>query len=94
MFEIIFNIFFFNCETIKHMTNYNLAWMTNSWEGKSRWTGFVLGKIKTLWSSSQGTTNGGLNQLVDSINKIPGRKLIEVERENVDFAALCVLAYQ
>ncbi|XP_033222043.1 protein TANC2 isoform X3 [Belonocnema kinseyi] len=47
------------------------AWMTNSWEGKSRWTGFVLGKIKSLWSSSQGTTNDGLNQLVDSINKIP-----------------------
>ena len=53
--------------------------MTNSWEGKSRWTGSVLGKIKNLWSSSQGTTSVGLNQLVDSNNKVPGRKLIRVE---------------
>lgn len=42
------------------------AWMTSSWEGKSRWPGVVLGKIKSLWSSSQGSTSDGLNQLIDS----------------------------
>ncbi|XP_051163378.1 protein TANC2 isoform X2 [Leptopilina boulardi] len=46
------------------------AWMTTSLEGKSRWTGIVLGKIKNLWSSSQGTASNGLNQLVDTCNKI------------------------
>ncbi|XP_043290037.1 protein TANC2 isoform X2 [Venturia canescens] len=42
------------------------AWMTSSWEGKSRWPGVVLGKIKSLWSTSQGSTSDGLNQLIDS----------------------------
>ncbi|CAK9824589.1 Protein TANC2 [Anthophora retusa] len=46
------------------------AWMASSWEGKSRWPGVVLGKIKSLWSNSQGTTNDGLNQLIDSTNKV------------------------
>ncbi|KAK0089572.1 hypothetical protein PV325_006701 [Microctonus aethiopoides] len=45
------------------------AWMTSSWEGKSKWPGVVLGKIKSLWSTSQGTTNDGLNQLIDSSSK-------------------------
>lgn len=39
--------------------------MTSSWEGKSRWPGVVLGKIKSLWSTSQGTASDGLNQLID-----------------------------
>lgn len=43
--------------------------MTSSWEGKSKWPGVVLGKIKSLWSTSQGTTNDGLNQLIDSSSK-------------------------
>ncbi|XP_017792918.1 PREDICTED: protein TANC2 [Habropoda laboriosa] len=46
------------------------AWMASSWEGKSRWPGVVLGKIKSLWSNSQGTTNDGLNQLIDSTIKV------------------------
>nr|XP_050866440.1 protein TANC2 isoform X1 [Vespula vulgaris] len=46
------------------------AWMASSWEGKSRWPGLVLGKIKSLWSNSQGTANDGLNQLIDSSNKL------------------------
>ncbi|XP_032688832.1 protein TANC2 isoform X2 [Odontomachus brunneus] len=41
------------------------VWMTTSWEGKARWPGVVLGKIKSLWNSSQGTANDGLNQLID-----------------------------
>ncbi|XP_048506587.1 protein TANC2 isoform X2 [Athalia rosae] len=45
------------------------AWMTSSWEGKSRWPGLVLGKIKSLWSSSEGTTSDGLNQLISSTEK-------------------------
>ncbi|XP_043488120.1 protein TANC2 isoform X2 [Polistes fuscatus] len=49
------------------------AWMVSSWEGKSRWPGLVLGKIKSLWSNSQGTANDGLNQLIDSSNKLAGR---------------------
>ncbi|XP_012146768.2 zinc-RING finger and ankyrin repeat domain-containing protein rolling pebbles [Megachile rotundata] len=40
------------------------AWMASSWEGRSRWPGVVLGKIKSLWSNSQGTANDGLNQLI------------------------------
>ncbi|XP_020294791.1 protein TANC2 isoform X2 [Pseudomyrmex gracilis] len=44
------------------------VWMTSSWEG--RWPGVVLGKIKSLWSSSQGTANDGLNQLIGSSNKV------------------------
>lgn len=40
--------------------------MTSSWEGKSRWPGVVLGKIKSLWSTSHGTASDGLNQLIDS----------------------------
>ncbi|XP_015435614.1 PREDICTED: LOW QUALITY PROTEIN: protein TANC2 [Dufourea novaeangliae] len=50
------------------------AWMTSSWEGKSRWPGVVLGKIKSLWSNSQGTANDGLNQLID-----PGSKVTDDE---------------
>ncbi|XP_043518370.1 protein TANC2 isoform X2 [Frieseomelitta varia] len=46
------------------------AWMATSWEGKSRWPGVVLGKIKSLWSNSQGTANDGLNQLIDPRNKV------------------------
>ncbi|XP_015600878.1 protein TANC1 isoform X2 [Cephus cinctus] len=46
------------------------AWMTSSWEGKSRWPGVVLGKIKSLWSSSQGSTSDGLNQLIGSSDKV------------------------
>ncbi|XP_044005263.1 protein TANC2 isoform X2 [Aphidius gifuensis] len=42
------------------------AWMTSSWEGKSKWPGVVLGKIKSLWSTSHGTASDGLNQLIDS----------------------------
>ncbi|XP_024892262.1 protein TANC2 isoform X3 [Temnothorax curvispinosus] len=38
--------------------------------GKTRWPGVVLGKIKSLWSSSQGTANDGLNQLIGSSNKV------------------------
>ncbi|XP_063983785.1 protein TANC2 isoform X2 [Diachasmimorpha longicaudata] len=41
------------------------AWMTSSWEGTTRWPGVVLGKIKSLWSTSQGTASDGLNQLID-----------------------------
>ncbi|XP_011302998.1 protein TANC2 isoform X2 [Fopius arisanus] len=41
------------------------AWMTSSWEGTSRWPGVVLGKIKSLWSTNQGTASDGLNQLID-----------------------------
>ena len=48
--------------------------MASSWEGKSRWPGVVLGKIKSLWSNSQGTANDGLNQLIDSRNKVTGRE--------------------
>lgn len=40
--------------------------MTSSWEGKSKWPGVVLGKIKSLWSTSHGTASDGLNQLIDS----------------------------
>lgn len=40
--------------------------MTSSWEGKSRWPGVVLGKIKSLWSTSQGSASDGLNQLIGS----------------------------
>lgn len=43
--------------------------MTNSWEGTSKWPGVVLGKIKSLWSTSQGTANDGLNQLIDPPTK-------------------------
>lgn len=50
-----------------------VAWMTTSWEGKSQWPGAVLGKIRSLWSNSQGSTNDGLNQLIDASNKLPGR---------------------
>ncbi|CAL7938566.1 unnamed protein product [Xylocopa violacea] len=46
------------------------AWMASSWEGRSRWPGVVLGKIKSLWSNSQGTANDGLNQLIDSRAKL------------------------
>ncbi|XP_039314116.1 protein TANC2 isoform X3 [Solenopsis invicta] len=46
------------------------VWMTSSLEGKARWPGVVLGKIKSLWSSSQGTANDGLNQLIGSSNKV------------------------
>ncbi|KAG7190367.1 hypothetical protein KM043_006477 [Ampulex compressa] len=46
------------------------AWMASSWEGKSRWPGVVLGKIKSLWSSSQGSANDGLNQLIEPGNKV------------------------
>ncbi|XP_012226066.1 protein TANC2 isoform X3 [Linepithema humile] len=46
------------------------VWMTSSWEGKAKWPGVVLGKIKSLWSSSQGTANDGLNQLIGSSNKV------------------------
>ncbi|XP_029056445.1 protein TANC2 isoform X1 [Osmia bicornis bicornis] len=46
------------------------AWMASSWEGRSRWPGVVLGKIKSLWSNSQGTANDGLNQLIDSRSKV------------------------
>ncbi|XP_033361933.1 protein TANC2-like isoform X2 [Bombus vosnesenskii] len=46
------------------------AWMASSWEGKSRWPGVVLGKIKSLWSNSQGTANDGLNQLIDPRIKV------------------------
>ncbi|KAL0115994.1 hypothetical protein PUN28_011102 [Cardiocondyla obscurior] len=46
------------------------VWMTSSLEGKARWPGVVLGKIKSLWSSSQGTANDGLNQLIDPSNKV------------------------
>ncbi|XP_071569331.1 protein TANC2 isoform X2 [Temnothorax nylanderi] len=46
------------------------VWMTSSLEGKTRWPGVVLGKIKSLWSSSQGTANDGLNQLIGSSNKV------------------------
>ncbi|XP_076632082.1 zinc-RING finger and ankyrin repeat domain-containing protein rolling pebbles isoform X2 [Colletes latitarsis] len=46
------------------------VWMASSWEGKSRWPGVVLGKIKSLWSNSQGTANDGLNQLIDSRSKV------------------------
>lgn len=54
--------------------------MASSWEGKSRWPGVVLGKIKSLWSNSQGTANDGLNQLIDSRNKVTGRKnTLEIE---------------
>ncbi|OXU24414.1 hypothetical protein TSAR_008506 [Trichomalopsis sarcophagae] len=49
------------------------AWMTASWEGKSQWPGLVLGKIRSLWSSSQGSTSDGLNQLIDASDKLPGR---------------------
>ncbi|XP_074093654.1 zinc-RING finger and ankyrin repeat domain-containing protein rolling pebbles isoform X1 [Cotesia typhae] len=45
------------------------AWMTNSWEETSKWPGVVLGKIKSLWSTSQGTANDGLNQLIDPPTK-------------------------
>lgn len=59
------------------------AWMTSSWEGKSRWPGVVLGKIKSLWSTTQGTANDGLNQLIappgkdESLNELvtPVRKV-------------------
>ncbi|XP_011864854.1 PREDICTED: protein TANC2 isoform X2 [Vollenhovia emeryi] len=44
--------------------------MTSSLEGKASWPGVVLGKIKSLWSSSQGTANDGLNQLIGSSNKV------------------------
>lgn len=47
--------------------------MTTSWEGKSRWPGLVLGKIKSLWSNSQGSANDGLNQLIGVSRKVPGR---------------------
>ncbi|XP_031779288.1 protein TANC2 isoform X2 [Nasonia vitripennis] len=47
------------------------AWMTASWEGKSQWPGLVLGKIRSLWSSSQGSTSDGLNQLIDASDKLP-----------------------
>ncbi|XP_025157135.1 protein TANC2 isoform X3 [Harpegnathos saltator] len=46
------------------------VWMTTSWEGKARWPGVVLGKIKSLWNSSQGTANDGLNQLIGSSSKV------------------------
>ncbi|XP_076295761.1 zinc-RING finger and ankyrin repeat domain-containing protein rolling pebbles isoform X2 [Lasioglossum baleicum] len=46
------------------------VWMTSSWEGKSRWPGVVLGKIKSLWSNSQGTTSDGLNQLIEPRSKL------------------------
>ncbi|XP_076174801.1 zinc-RING finger and ankyrin repeat domain-containing protein rolling pebbles isoform X2 [Ptiloglossa arizonensis] len=46
------------------------VWMASSWEGKSRWPGVVLGKIKSLWSNSQGTANDGLNQLINSRSKV------------------------
>ncbi|XP_011644228.1 protein TANC2 isoform X3 [Pogonomyrmex barbatus] len=46
------------------------AWMTSSLERKARWPGVVLGKIKSLWSNSQGTANDGLNQLIGSSNKV------------------------
>lgn len=51
-----------------------VAWMASSWEGKSRWPGVVLGKIKSLWSNSQGTANDGLNQLIDPRIKVTGRE--------------------
>ncbi|KYN40810.1 Protein TANC2 [Trachymyrmex septentrionalis] len=51
-----------------------LSVWTSSMEGKARWPGVVLGKIKSLWSSSQGTANDGLNQLISSTNRIAGRK--------------------
>ncbi|CAB0033543.1 unnamed protein product [Trichogramma brassicae] len=44
------------------------AWMTASWEGKSQWPGAVLGKIRSLWSSSQGSSQCGLNQLIETNN--------------------------
>ncbi|XP_018398120.1 PREDICTED: protein TANC2 [Cyphomyrmex costatus] len=47
-----------------------LSVWTTSLEGKTRWPGVVLGKIKSLWSNSQGTANDGLNQLISSTNKI------------------------
>ncbi|XP_031847476.1 zinc-RING finger and ankyrin repeat domain-containing protein rolling pebbles isoform X1 [Nomia melanderi] len=46
------------------------VWMTSSWEGKSRWPGVVLGKIKSLWSNSQGTASDGLNQLIEPRSKL------------------------
>jgi len=57
-------------------TRTHTVWMTSSWEGKARWPGVVLGKIKSLWSSSQGTANDGLNQLIGSSNKIAGRETL------------------
>lgn len=50
--------------------------MTTSWEGKANWPGVVLGKIKSLWSSSQGTANDGLNQLIGSSGKVAGRETL------------------
>jgi len=63
---------------VKYLDNTKIArihivW-TSSMEGKARWPGVVLGKIKSLWSSSQGTANDGLNQLINSTNRIAGRK--------------------
>ncbi|XP_072759305.1 protein TANC2 isoform X1 [Anoplolepis gracilipes] len=46
------------------------VWMTSSLEGKVKWPGVVLGKIKSLWSSSQGTASDGLNQLIGSSAKV------------------------
>lgn len=66
-----------------HVWVISLAWMTTSWEGKSRWPGVVLGKIKSLWSSSQGTANDGLNQLIGASTKVQGR--ISFSLHCVDF---------
>ncbi|XP_058796841.1 protein TANC2 [Phymastichus coffea] len=55
------------------------AWMTTSWEGKSQWPGAVLGKIRSLWSNSQGSANDGLNQLIDSSNKLPDDEGVPVK---------------
>lgn len=52
--------------------------MTSSFEGKARWPGVVLGKIKSLWSSSQGTASDGLNQLIGSSGKVAGREILSI----------------
>lgn len=71
--------------------------MTSSLEGKARWPGIVLGKIKSLWSSSQGTASNGLNQLIGSSGKIAGRETlsnsmciaIETRSRCLEFANEC-----
>lgn len=62
--------------------------MTTSWEGTSRWPGVVLGKIKSLWSTSQGTASDGLNQLIDPPTKDDRlTRLVTPTRKVTDVAA-------
>lgn len=68
------------------------AWMTASWEGKSQWPGLVVGKIRSLWSNTQGSTSDGLNQLIDaSDTKLPGRDLFYIVFFFFFLTIVCVL---